>query len=134
MSTPPCHVILINFLCGPVSLETKLFDTKLYFTSWGWERKKKFIEKLKRKEKISKSQQGMLEKTIQQEIVLLGKHDISIKLLNKEFSIKSQSSWDLNAQIYSHAHTITFLIMHYALETEHQTDTENTLMQKILKS
>jgi hypothetical protein len=31
------------------------------------------------------------------------------------------ASGDLNAQIYSHAHTITFLIMHYALETEHQT-------------
>jgi len=35
---------------------------------------------------------NLLEKTIQQEIVLLGKHGISIKLLNKEFSIKSQSS------------------------------------------
>jgi hypothetical protein len=32
VSTPPCLVILINFLFGPFSLEMKLFDTKLYFT------------------------------------------------------------------------------------------------------
>jgi hypothetical protein len=76
----------------------------------------------------------LLEKTIQHKIALLGMHEISIKLFNKEFSIKSQSSGDLNAQIYSHAHTITFLRMHYAIETKHQTDRENMLMQKKLKS
>jgi hypothetical protein len=30
--SPPCLVILINFLFGPVSLEITLFDSKLYFT------------------------------------------------------------------------------------------------------
>jgi len=32
VALPPCLVILINFLFGPVSLEMKLFYSKLYFT------------------------------------------------------------------------------------------------------
>jgi hypothetical protein len=32
VSPPPCLVILINFLFGPVGLEMKLFYTKLYLT------------------------------------------------------------------------------------------------------
>jgi len=56
---------LINFLFGPVSLEIKLFDSKLYFTCiliFEVEKKKEFIEKLQRTEKISESQQGICSK------------------------------------------------------------------------
>jgi hypothetical protein len=58
VSAPLCLVILTNFLFDPFSLEMKLFGTKLYFTCilvHEFEKKKKrFIEKLRRRERDSK--------------------------------------------------------------------------------
>jgi hypothetical protein len=66
VSAPPCIVILINLLFGNETFLFKTFWFKtlfyLYFNSWGWERKEKFIKKLLRKEKISESQQGICSK------------------------------------------------------------------------
>jgi len=57
VSAPLCLMILTNFLFGPFSLEIKLFGTKLYFTCilvHEFEKKKRFIEKLRRWERDSK--------------------------------------------------------------------------------
>jgi hypothetical protein len=58
----PCD--LDKNIFGPFSLEMKLFSTKLYFTSiyssWVWEKKERFVEKLQRRDKISQFRFGLI--------------------------------------------------------------------------